>query len=287
MGHISLIQAERSPYASLSDLGPSGAVETIEASDAAFLMRLGTVGGGTVRDDHRLRWVIGGSPVDYHNCVVQARLASNEVEPAIDEVIQQFRAHRVPGTWHIGPSSRPVDLGDRLRQRGFTGGWSDVGMASDLHALPDNVPVPAGLVITRVRDRQALAAWAQARALDPEGELESNWVAETYARIGLGDEVPWRHYVGWLGRRPVATATLLLAAGVAGVYFVLTVPEVRRQGIGTAITLAALLEARALGYGVGVLGASEMGRSIYRRLGFGEYCRVAVYEWPHDAAVAA
>jgi uncharacterized protein YndB with AHSA1/START domain len=116
-------------------------------------------------------------------------------------------------------------------------------------------------------------------SLEPEGEWESRWVAEMYRRIGLGDDVPWRHYLGWLGDQPVATATLLLAAGVAGVYFVLTAPEARRQGIGRAITLAALHEGRGLGFHVGVLGASPMGLPIYRRLGFQDYCHIAVYEW--------
>ena len=77
----------------------------------------------------------------------------------------------------------------------------------------------------------------------------------------------------------MATATLFLAAGVAGVYFVLTVPQARRRGIGRAVTLAALREARDLGYRIGVLGASRMGLPLYRRLGFQEYCRIAVYEW--------
>ena len=105
-----------------------------------------------------------------------------------------------------------------------------------------------------------------------------------YGRIGLGDEVPWRHYLGWLGDRPVATATLFLGAGVAGVYFVLTVPAARRRGVGAAITLAALRDARALGYRTGVLGASAAGYPLYRRLGFRDYGQIRVFEWqPADA----
>ncbi len=45
------------------------------------------------------------------------------------------------------------------------------------------------------------------------------------------------------------------------------------------MTLAPLLEARQLGYRTGVLGSSEMGCPVYRRLGFEERCRIGVYEW--------
>ena len=102
-------------------------------------------------------------------------------------------------------------------------------------------------------------------------------MGEVYRREGLAD--PWRHYLGWLDDEAVATASIYLGAGVAGVYFVMTVPEARRRGIGAAITRAALQEARATGVQYGVLESSPAGRSVYAGLGFREYCTIDLYEW--------
>ncbi len=43
------------------------------------------------------------------------------------------------------------------------------------------------------------------------------------------------------------------------------------------MTLLALKEARALGVRVSILHASPLGRSVYSRLGFKEYCRLDIY----------
>jgi predicted acetyltransferase len=68
-------------------------------------------------------------------------------------------------------------------------------------------------------------------------------------------------------------------AGVAGLTAVATKEAVRRRGVGTAMTLAALRDGRALGYRAGVLWATEMGAHLYRRLGFRPYCTVSRYLW--------
>jgi GNAT superfamily N-acetyltransferase len=258
--------------------GAASKILAIEENGAEFLMALGRAAGAEERDDGRVRWVIGNSPIDYHNCVVHADLKPEEADREIEASLERMQAHGVPGSWHVGSSMRPPDLGERLVAHGFEYGGDDIGMAVDLSGLPEGVPVPEGFVIERVRDEEGLAGWVEALGSGfGAGPVEAEWAGEMYR--GLGFEGSWRHYVGLLAGEPVATSTAFFGAGVAGVYFVCTVERARRQGIGAAITLAALRRARDLGYSVGVLGSSEMGYPVYRRLGFEEYCRIGLYEW--------
>jgi ribosomal protein S18 acetylase RimI-like enzyme len=75
-------------------------------------------------------------------------------------------------------------------------------------------------------------------------------------------------------------ARVLLAGGVAMVHGVATIESARRQGIGSAITVAALAAARDEGYRIGVLQASSMGQGPYRRIGFETVARYGRYERP-------
>jgi predicted acetyltransferase len=59
-------------------------------------------------------------------------------------------------------------------------------------------------------------------------------------------------------------------------------PQARGRGIGAAITLAPLLEARQMGYRVGILQASSMGYKVYQRLGFRDFGKLSVYLWEQE-----
>jgi GNAT superfamily N-acetyltransferase len=69
----------------------------------------------------------------------------------------------------------------------------------------------------------------------------------------------------------------LMYADMPRVYHVATVPEARRRGLGSALTLAAARSARELGYRAGVLVSSSEGFGVYHRLGFRECCHADAY----------
>jgi ribosomal protein S18 acetylase RimI-like enzyme len=71
------------------------------------------------------------------------------------------------------------------------------------------------------------------------------------------------------------TATAWISHDVLTLYFVGTQPEHRHQGIGTAMTAAALGLARERGIPRAALTATPIAEPIYRRLGFRQ---VATFE---------
>lgn len=265
----------------LQNFSEQSIIEAIEANSREFLLALGRLGGGDERDDPALQRIIGGAPISYHNCVVSATLEAEAVDAAILASVQCLQAHNVAGSWHVGPSMRPPSLGERLLAHGFTQSGSEPGMAADLLTLPERISTPAGFVVERVRDVQELQVWTRILGMGfGEGEIEANRVGEMYRKAGLSDQGAWHHYLGRWNGEAVATTSLFLGAGVAGIYFVWTLPSARRQGIGAAITLAALHDARRPGYRLGVPGSSPIGYPVYQRLGFREYCKFAIDEWP-------
>jgi ribosomal protein S18 acetylase RimI-like enzyme len=62
-----------------------------------------------------------------------------------------------------------------------------------------------------------------------------------------------------------------------GVYNVATDPAYRRRGLGKLMTTVAMRHAVDLGYHVAVLGASDMGRGVYERLGYRDIFREPRY----------
>ncbi|MGZ0151698.1 GNAT family N-acetyltransferase [Kribbella sp. WER1] len=249
-------------------------VRAIEDNLAELLMAMGAAGGGAQREDERATWTIGGSPIDYHNAVVRA-----SDDGVIAESLAELTKHDVPGTWHVGPSLR-IDR-TALIAAGFADAGSEPGMAVRIAELEPPRDVP-GLSITRVTDDAALAVWEATLGQGfGEGEREARWVASVYRKLGYAD--PWRHYLAELDGTPVGTATVFLGAGVAGLYFVMTVPEARRRGIGAALTYGVLHEVEVE---YAVLGSSAAGRPVYEALGFREYCTVDLYEWTGSSTSA-
>ena len=151
-------------------------------------------------------------------------------------------------------------------------------MAADLKALNEKFTISANLIIEPVRDKKILKHWVNSALIG--FWLPSNSDNTCFNLfVDLGFDMPLRNYLGVIDGKPVATSQLFLAAGVAGIFWVTTIPSARRQGNGMAMTLAPLREARDMGFRIGVLHPSDIGRGVYRRLGFEDHGNLSHGIW--------
>ena len=219
--------------------------------------------------------------------VWSARLASDTADSAIEETIAWFKQHNAPYFfWWTGPQTTPADLPQRLQTHGLIDmaeqqkelaagiKQTELGapcMVAELGKMNESVlnKIPKEFQIREVSTESDLYDFKKVFVETyqiPEWAGQA-WVDATL-KIGIG-KTPWRMFVGYLNGNSVATNMLFNGGGVASVYAVATIPSAQGKGIGAAITLKPLLEARDKdGYKYGVLFSTEMGIKVYERIGF-------------------
>jgi len=236
-----------------------------------------------VHEEPALTWISTGTRIRFYNGVIYTRLAPEDADGVIAAVTAKFRERGWLPAWWVMPNSRPADLAQRLSAHGYTPWDSDLGMAADLAAVPDAVPLPAGVTIERVRTEAALGDWLRAFG---DGFGVPEWGMALYARLPRGvppSQSLFRYYLARADGVPAGSALWFPARNAAVVDEIATVPAVRRRGIATAVTHAALKDAQTAGYQTAVLVASKAGEGVYRRLGFRSYGRRHIYVWPQPS----
>lgn len=234
--------------------------------------------------------------------VWRTHLSSEEADKAIEDTIAWFKERNAPFFfWWTGPDTTPNDLPQRLKARGLQDmaeqqkelargvKQTELGapcMVADLSGMNEAVlsQMPQGFLIREIANESELNDFKRVFVETyeiPEWAGQA-WVDATL-KIGIG-KTPWRMFVGYLNGEPVATNMLFNGGGVASVYAVATIPSARGKGIGAAITLKPLLDARAKdGYNYGVLFSTEMGVKVYERIGFRMTdVRINRYLWRND-----
>jgi GNAT superfamily N-acetyltransferase len=200
------------------------------------------------------------------------RLGDADPADALADALDWQRRRGAPFTFvWAGPMTEPASLTDASKQLGLVPWEQDApGQGAELDALDWEAleRVPDGFDVERVSDDNGVETFGRTfvEAFELPEWAGQAWIDATRA-FGV-DAAPWRQYVGRLDGRPVATNMVFYGAGVATVFGIGTVRDARGHGIGAAITLAGLEEARDRGYRRAVLFATEQGAPVYRRIGF-------------------
>ena len=257
-----------------SDVSDPALVIAIRANMCAFFRHVGRSNPAeSLENEQFARWYTP-LPHPWFNGVLSSDLPRDGDEIFIDETIQYFRTKGINTfTWWLEPHLKPSDWKPVLSRQGFGYSNDTPGMAIDLHEMDETLQAVDGLEIRVAKDPEAMRTWA--KVFTKGYSLPPAWESiafEVWMQLGL--DLPVRNYVGYLNGKPVSTCTIFYGGGAAGIYCVSTLPEARGKGIGGAITLKPLQEAREMGYRVGVLQSSEMGFNVYKKLGFRHLCQI-------------
>ena len=268
----------------VQELTPTTAVRAIEANLFEFYRLVAAETHAEFYDGPELLWMITDIPFFLFNSTLRAHLSPDTADAEIEAAIARCVSRNVPMLWWTGPATQPANLGAFLMTHGFLHIDDVPGMAVDLQELNERLSTTHDVTVELVRNADALQTWCQVAAIGFEmPDFVASAFADFFTNVGFDQQMLLRNYIAWHQDKPVATTSLFLGAGVAGIYNVATVPDARRQGIGARITATALQDARALGYRVGILHASAMGVGIYRQLGFQEYCTIGQYIWAAES----
>ena len=200
-------------------------------------------------------------------------------EPASVEAVTEAAAPLAGGAFPaavILPGKVAPEVDALLTGWGFVLAESMPAMAVDIDKLTPTA-LPEGCEFQETTDPAEFADWCEALAV---GYGLPRPIADLFgpaAGSGLPAGTAARWYAVSEGGRMVATSTLFLEGGLAGIYCVSTLPDERGKGLGAHATAEPLRRVRELGYRTGILQSSAMGESVYRKLGFTQFGQLPLY----------
>lgn len=262
----------------VDDMASHELLPALHANMVAFWTPYGRGAGCTLHATPSAVWFYTGVQHPLFNGVISATLGPDEVEITRNALQAHIKERGAPALWWVGPQSQPSDLRTRLEGLGLQPAGEAPGMAVDLASLPNDPSAISGFVVERIESTVKQAQWARIAGTGTEApDIAVDALERIEATLADPQYLAQRRYIGVLDGVPVATSALVLEHGVAGIYAVATLPAARNKGIGQAMTLLPLLEARRLGYRVGILQASSMGYPIYKKMGFRDVCTYWLY----------
>ena len=218
-----------------------------------------------------------GSNVASRNMVIYSNVKDSDAEAVIDDTIAQYRAIGAAIRWCVGPPTRPVDFGQRLRRRGFT--ETDLrGMAchpeqivaqhrQDVKDSKDIVVERAGLELADLYAETMVIGWHTGNA--PPSKDDFAVVREDHLWTLLQPGERFQSFLARYQGKPAGTAGFIVKGDLAYLVGGNVLPAFRHRGIYRALIVARMVRLAELGIRYAVTQAREATSApILEKLGF-------------------
>jgi predicted N-acetyltransferase YhbS len=199
------------------------------------------------------------------------------LDRAIDETIATYTELQTPFRWHVGPSSRPADLAQRLLARGFEHSDTLAGMCIATDA--EVVAVDPSVVVSELtEDDEEAFANVIASTFDHPDPVRERLLRRL--RETRGAERP-KHFVARLDGRVVGSTSYAPMKRAGFLQGAAVLEEYRGRGIYKQMIRERLERLRGAGCELAVITArTSTSAPICARLGFDRVCSIEVYRHP-------
>lgn len=199
------------------------------------------------------------------------------VQVALDFV----RSKKIPYAFWIGFEDDPSWLEDELSACGLITEETEWAMLRNL----DEQPLPLRLsdfTIKQVQDRAGIQDIISVMntILPSEEHSAIQSFYEQSASTLLSKACPLLFFVGYKQGKPIALSSSFFDRGIASIFDIIVLPEMRGKGLGKAMTLKAMVTAQEKGLKKCILTATNDAKYLYQKLGFEDIKTMKVYHEP-------
>jgi len=226
-----------------------------------------------VRDGLAIGWP--DVPLIFYNniFILEAKDSRDDLASAVDKAILRSGGKKCPGMITVChdllSKSAKSEAETIFSDRGYATLMATTGMAGEI--FPLEAPGHPDLRMERMEDGKVIT----------ELNCDAYHAPRELGYASIMDEALWKNsyaYVGYIGDRPVATATTLVSGNTLYLALVATAESVRNKGYGSAVVRYSLQKAyEATGFIRTVLHATVDGYPLYKRMGYEPMAKFTSY----------
>ncbi len=222
-----------------------------------------------------------GIPECYNNAVWGVPHKKHE-EDCVEEQLEFFKSKNRPFLWFLDKDSNPR-LEKALLAHDFQDGGVFQGVIGSLENREFSCEVPEGITLELVEDEASLDAFYEVLSYTFCMQAESKKLyKEALWKLTDPDNRKMYHWLARKNGEAVATLSTLIENDIVSIWNGAALPEVRLQGVSTALLYFALKDALSKGChtGASYIMTPGLAHAVCQKLGFETKWRFQVYISP-------
>jgi GNAT superfamily N-acetyltransferase len=214
------------------------------------------------------------------NGVFHDGVLTGDLSELIEYAKTYFEQKNLPFYWWLGDEQASEETKSQLESHGLLPAMELPAMFADLTSF-EMPALPKEITCRPVLTDKDLQDWiAVSGDAFTEDEKTYKEYVSLYGNFDYLDTREQELFLADYNDIPCATCLTFKSQEMAGLYYIATLHDYRRKGLGMAITYYAMQKAKEQGFHFAGLQASEMGYLLYASMGFKTLGKEVLYHLP-------